>query len=143
MGQIESHRARNRIPEPHPVRVLLRSGRRGLTPLATVVVDHRVGMCAQELGRGRVPRLSIGTLQLSIRCSSIHFRPSRSFPVSVPDEAAGFGGGWPIRAFWASAGSMRQIAKSAAGILNNERMNRLAKLGCLVAAETWERPIKQ
>jgi hypothetical protein len=26
--------------------------------------------------------LSIGTLQLSIRCSSIHFLPSRSFPVS-------------------------------------------------------------
>jgi hypothetical protein len=27
--------------------------------------------------------LSIGTLQLSIRCSSIHFLPSRSFPVSA------------------------------------------------------------
>jgi hypothetical protein len=27
--------------------------------------------------------LSIGTLQLSIRCSSIHFRPSRSLPVST------------------------------------------------------------
>jgi len=26
--------------------------------------------------------LSTGTLQLSIRCSSIHFLPSRSFPVS-------------------------------------------------------------
>jgi hypothetical protein len=26
--------------------------------------------------------LSIGTLQLSIRCSSIHFLPMRSFPVS-------------------------------------------------------------
>src|ERR1700737_2397921 len=36
------------------------------------------------LGRGLVPRLSIGTLQLSIRCSSIHFLPSRSFPVSPP-----------------------------------------------------------
>src|SRR5262249_54320972 len=30
-----------------------------------------------------VPRLSIGTLQLSIRCSSIHFLPKRSFPVST------------------------------------------------------------
>ncbi len=29
------------------------------------------------------PRLSIGTLQLSIRCSSIHFLLSRSFPVSA------------------------------------------------------------
>jgi len=34
------------------------------------------------LRRGLVPRLSGGTLQLSIRCSSIHFRPSRSLPVS-------------------------------------------------------------
>ena len=33
--------------------------------------------------RGLVPRLSIGTLQLSIRCSSIHFLPSRSLPVSA------------------------------------------------------------
>jgi hypothetical protein len=30
----------------------------------------------QVLGRGLVPRLTIGTLQLSIRCSSIHFFPS-------------------------------------------------------------------
>jgi hypothetical protein len=46
-------------------------------------------MCAQLLGRGRAPRLSIGTLQLSIRCSSIHFRPSRSLPVSDGDELIG------------------------------------------------------
>jgi hypothetical protein len=38
------------------------------------------------LGSGLVPRLSIGTLQLSIRCSSIHFLPSRSFPVSGVGE---------------------------------------------------------
>jgi hypothetical protein len=37
-------------------------------------------------GRDLVPRLSIGTLQLSIRCSSIHFLPSRSFPVSEAGE---------------------------------------------------------
>jgi hypothetical protein len=30
--------------------------------------------------------LSAGTLQLSIRCSSIHFLPSRSFPVSGTGE---------------------------------------------------------
>ena len=36
----------------------------------------------QVLDRGVLPRLSIGTLQLSIRCSSIHFLPIRSFPVS-------------------------------------------------------------
>ena len=40
-------------------------------------------MCGQVPGRGLVPRFSIGTLQLSIRCSSIHFLPSRSFPVSA------------------------------------------------------------
>jgi hypothetical protein len=33
--------------------------------------------------------LSIGTLQLSIRCSSIHFLPSRSFPVSAVGEFKG------------------------------------------------------
>ena len=44
---------------------------------------HPVGTWGQVLDRGLVPRLSIGTLQLSIRCSSIHFLPSRSFPVSA------------------------------------------------------------
>jgi hypothetical protein len=33
--------------------------------------------------------LSIGTLQLSIRCSSIHFLPSRSLPVSDAGEFKG------------------------------------------------------
>jgi hypothetical protein len=41
------------------------------------------------LGRGLGPRLLIGTLQLSIRCSSIHFLPSRSFPVSKVGEFEG------------------------------------------------------
>ncbi len=36
----------------------------------------------QALGRGLVPRLSMGTLQLSMRCSSVHFGPSLSLPVS-------------------------------------------------------------
>jgi len=36
----------------------------------------------QVADRGLVPRLSIGTRQLSIRCSSVHFGPSRSFPVN-------------------------------------------------------------
>jgi len=44
--------------------------------------DHPDGTCGQVLDRGLLPRLSIGTLQLSIRCSSIHFLPMRSFPVS-------------------------------------------------------------
>src|SRR5256885_14982371 len=37
----------------------------------------------QVSSRGLFPRLLIGTLQLSIRCSSIHFLPKRSFPVST------------------------------------------------------------
>jgi hypothetical protein len=43
---------------------------------------YPVGALWQALGRGFIPRLSVGTLQLSIRCSSIHFLPSRSLPVS-------------------------------------------------------------
>src|SRR5262245_31791483 len=39
------------------------------------------GPSAQASGRGLAPRLSSGTLQLSIRCSSIHLLLSRSFPV--------------------------------------------------------------
>jgi hypothetical protein len=52
--------------------------------------------------------LSIGTLQLSMRCSSIHFLPSRSFPVSVPCWTIEFGVGRSSgRAFWAIAGLVR------------------------------------
>jgi len=40
-------------------------------------------------GARLAPRSSIGTLQLSIRCSSIHFLPSRSFPVSDVGEFKG------------------------------------------------------
>jgi hypothetical protein len=47
-----------------------------------VVADQPDGRCGQVLDRGLLPRLSIGTLQLSSRCSSIHFLPMRSFPVS-------------------------------------------------------------
>ena len=57
----------------------------------TVVADHPDGTCEQALDRGLLPRLSIGTLQLSIRCSSIHFLPMRSFPVS-DGPLAGIGG---------------------------------------------------
>src|SRR5215470_3216829 len=50
---------------------------------------HFIGTCAQLSGRGVVPRLSSGTLQLSTRCSSFHFSPSRSFPVSSAGLPAG------------------------------------------------------
>jgi hypothetical protein len=63
-----------------------------------VVADHPDGTWGQALDRGLLPRLSTGTLQLSIRCSSIHFLPMRSFPVS-DDRLAGtavsaFGAVW-------------------------------------------------
>jgi hypothetical protein len=56
--------------------------------------------------------LSTGTLQLSIRCSSIHFSPSRSLPVSVgvlEGMFAAFGGGSSDLSS-AFAGSPKQIA---------------------------------
>jgi hypothetical protein len=55
--------------------------RSGVVPSSSLI-DHPDGTCGQVLGRGLLPRLSIGTLQLSILCSSIHFLPVRSFPVS-------------------------------------------------------------
>jgi hypothetical protein len=50
---------------------------------------HPAGRWGQVPGRDLIPRLSIGTLQLSIRYSSIHFLPSRSFPVSDVGELEG------------------------------------------------------
>jgi hypothetical protein len=61
--------------------------------------------------------LSIGTLQLSIRCSSIHFLPSRSFPVSTAGafKGAAFGiGGSPAGMSCAAAGNAREIVSKAA-----------------------------
>ncbi len=52
--------------------------------------DQSAARREQEFGRGLVPRLSRGILQLSIRCSSIHFLPSRSFPSALrvnPEKA--------------------------------------------------------
>jgi len=69
--------------------------------------------------------MSIGTLQLSIRCSSIHLRPRRSFPVRVRGEAAeiALGGG----AFCATTGDTRKVANNAArDVLHNNPMNGLA-----------------
>jgi hypothetical protein len=77
-----------------------------------------MGTWWQVLGRGLVPRLSIGTLQLSIRCSSIHFPPSRSFPVSTAGAlngaAFGFGGSPAGSPSCAAAGNARQIASRIA-----------------------------
>jgi len=61
------------------------------------------------LGRGFVPRLSGGTLQLSIRCSSVHFGPSRSLPVRVAGALAALSSGF---ASSASAGETRPISNS-------------------------------
>jgi hypothetical protein len=72
--------------------------------------------------------LSIGTLQLSIRCSSIHFLPRRSFPVNVRGAVAGSPAGWsggdPLCAI---AGHASEIASNeASDPLHKNRMNGLA-----------------
>jgi hypothetical protein len=72
-----------------------------------------MGTCGQTLGRGFEPRLSNGTLQLSIRCSSFHFLPRRSFPVRVAGELAESGAGSLRRELsCAGAGSAKQIART-------------------------------
>jgi hypothetical protein len=56
----------------------------------------------------------MGTLQLSIRCSSIHFLPSRSFPVSdrgvFEGKLAASDVGRSSGLSWADAGHASQIA---------------------------------
>jgi hypothetical protein len=86
--------------------------------------DHPIGVFGQTLGRGLEPRLSSGTLQLSIRCSSIHFLPRRSFPVSVSGEVLDSGTGSPRRELsCAVAGSVKKIARSAPIIpMDDDRM---------------------
>lgn len=89
-------------------------------------MDQLVGRCGQALGRGLIPRFSTGTLQLSIRCSSIHFRPRRSFPVSVRGEVAEIAsvGG----AFCATVGTASKMPNNqASDALHKNRMNGLAK----------------
>ena len=70
----------------------------------------------QLLGRGLLPRLSIGTLQLSIRCSSIHFLPVRSFPVSdgplAGTAVSAFGAVWSGCLSCAKAPNAKHIAKT-------------------------------
>jgi hypothetical protein len=82
--------------------------------VATAVADHPDGACGQVLDRGLLPRLSIGTLQLSIRCSSIHFLPMRSFPVSEGPLAgtavAAFGEVWSGWLSCAKAADARHAA---------------------------------
>jgi hypothetical protein len=60
--------------------------------------------------------LSIGTLQLSIRCSSIHFLPMRSFPVSdgplVGMAVAAFGAVWSGCLSCANAADARHTANT-------------------------------
>jgi len=86
--------------------------------------------CGQMLGRGLDPCLSTGTLQLSIRCSSIHFLPRRSFPVSGADEVAASGVGWPGRELsWPAAGSASPTARNTPSVpMYSNRMNGLASV---------------
>jgi hypothetical protein len=77
--------------------------------------SHPEGKCRQLLGRGLLPRLSIGTLQLSIRCSSIHFLPERSFPVSngplAGTAVSALGAAWSGCLSCAKVDDARHIAK--------------------------------
>jgi hypothetical protein len=72
-------------------------------------------MWEQVLDRSLLPRLSIGTLQLSILCSSIHFLPMRSFPVSDGPLAgaavSAFGAVWSGFLSCAKAPVAKHIAK--------------------------------
>jgi hypothetical protein len=81
----------------------------------TVVADHPDGTCGQVLDRGLLPRLPIGTLQLSSRCSSIHFLPMRSFPVSdgplAGTAVSAFGAVWSGCLCCAKAADARHAAK--------------------------------
>ncbi|MGY2907986.1 hypothetical protein [Bradyrhizobium sp. URHC0002] len=91
-------------------------GSRTLAPsTCTIVADHPDGTCEQALDRGLLPRLSIGTLQLSILCSSIHFLPMRSFPVRDGPPAGTaippFGAVWSGCLSCAKAGEARHTAK--------------------------------
>jgi hypothetical protein len=85
--------------------------------------------------------MSIGTLQLSMRCSSIHLRPRRSFPVSVRGAVAEIAvGGSGGAAFCAVAGNAREIPNNAASDLWSEplgknRMNGLANPGAVDGRE--------
>jgi len=94
---------------------------------------HPAGTWGQVLGRGLVPRLSIGTLQLSIRCSSIHFLPSRSFPVSdrgvFDGKLAALDVGRSSGLSWADAGHASQIANTETNDgLNQGAMHGLVNL---------------
>jgi len=91
-------------------------------------LHHPVGIWGQVPGRGLLPRLSIGTLQLSIRCSSIHFLPSRSFPVSdggaFEGKLAAFDVGRSSCLSKADAGNASQIANNETNDgLNNGGMH--------------------
>jgi hypothetical protein len=100
------------------------------------------------LGRGLVPRLSIGTLQLSIRCSSIHFLPSRSLPVSdrsvFDGKLAAFDVGGSSGLSWADAGHVSQIAnKETNDGLNQGAMHGLVNLPSLGATPKARRLIER
>jgi hypothetical protein len=92
--------------------------------------------------------LSIGTLQLSIRCSSIHFLPSRSFPVSdrgvFEGKLAAFDVGRSSGLSWADAGHASQIANTETNDgLNQGAMHGLVNLESLGATQKARRLIER
>jgi hypothetical protein len=78
------------------------------------ICPHFAETAGQVSGRGLEPRLPSGTLQLSVRCSSVHFSPRRSFPV-IPacsaDAAISAGAAPLVIGSWASAGDSEATKK--------------------------------
>jgi hypothetical protein len=105
----------------------------------------RYRFVAQVVDRGAVPRFSVGTLQLSIRCSSIHFLPSRSFPVSVADVPARtvvFGTTGSIFLSWGDAVDAKLVERSEiSNPLRNGTMDASKTVGPRYAA--GKAPVKQ
>jgi hypothetical protein len=103
----------------------------------------------QAVDRGAIPRFSIGTLQLSIRCSSIHFLPSRSFPVSVADVPArtvGFGATGSIFLSWGHADDAKPVERSEiSNPLRNGTMDASRTVGRARASRyaAGKAPVKQ
>jgi hypothetical protein len=73
------------------------------------------------------PRLSTGTLQLSIRCSSVHFLPNRSLPVR---EIAGPDVTWLRGASPAAVAKAQWQHKMVVSSKNVDRLNN-ARIGRL------------
>src|ERR1700722_1278699 len=91
------------------------------------LICHFTGALEQVSGLGLIPRLSAGTLQLSIRCSSDHLGPSRSFPVSAFD--------WPEN--WAASSGAAACSRVGSNCASANAADDTAAQSESVNASTW------